>query len=1285
MKRTMLMSVVSLTLATMMLAGGAIAMADEPAVGSVAPANPEFVQYLERAVAGGADAMGDDGQSFGAIPVPLDLSHTAGQIPAAATAGPGMPAGLPPASYDLRSIPGKLPPVRNQGSCGACWAFATYGSMESCLLPAETWDFSEMDLNCVHGFDYAPCAGGHAWMSTAYLGRWDGPVTEACYPYPSGAPYNCTVPRPVCAVQKHIQEVDFIPDRAWTTIKNAIMNNGPVYTTFFWDQQYYNAATASYYCNATITLNHAVCIVGWDDNYPATNFNIIPPGNGAFIIRNSWGPGWHIGGYFYISYHDMQIGCDNALFRNAEPTTNYLTKYDYDPLGWVTSYGWGSTTGWGANIFTAVADENLVAVTTYADSVNTAYEVYVYTNVPGGPTSGTLAAGYPQTGTWSMPGYQRINLASPVALTNGQKFSIVVKLTTPGYTYPVPLEYVSSGYSSGASANAGESYLSSNGVAWTDATVTVDSTTNVCIKGFTGEPTLPIKWEQKPDETEFGIDIRVDSNDGQERVLADDFECTATSKLTDVHFWGSWNNDEVGQITSIHLSVHSDDPVGSGGTEPDNQYSHPDDLLWEGDFTNFTITLYKDLGQTWEGWWDPTDPASYVQQGDHKIWKIDIDIPPDEAFIQHGTTDNPVIYWLDISVDIEPTQGGEFGWKTREYTEHFMDDAVWAIDDGTTPIVWNEMFYPTGHELAGQSVDMAFQLTFQEYTPPPEYMIEFSLDIGSDTELSDPYVDGDEGFDPGDIYLGGPYWVSGLWYSSVTPPAQPGGRDGYKDDASIYFLAGLIDPMPDPPDLMVPPATAVPVGNDQGNAQYIDYLDVDGHDQLSFSLQDMQYPLEQTDADCIFEAKHLQISYDDDMATGWSQGPPLQADVPVIVPSPLGVSSYGADYSWDELSGLQVAAGSPVPYPYALVVPPYGIADEKAVHPDLKPDPTADEKDDDDVDSLDIVEYDETTFEPEPGASTCPYWLFSVDHEAHMGLDPGHVYEVNLSLPPQITPIVVVDHNIHLGLPDGVDIDALEFVWAANPTQGGYNMLALLFSVDENDPLTPMDETGGLMPDKIYISFLNGSSMEFLPDHLADDIDALSNWSDEIYITDTQPPAINTAVSVKTHGAAGVMAIDVLDRTNNQDVECRQFGTTRVVIEFDENIQRVNNNLTDVTLTSGAVTAISINPANQRELTVDMSGTTNAVPLKISFPGIADADDITLIVTEVLCIRQLVGDVNPDLVLTAQDRVFVRDEMGKLVGASNFRMDVRADGTFSSVDRVDVRDAMGTSFVGTCP
>jgi hypothetical protein len=92
-----------------------------------------------------------------------------------------------------------------------------------------------------------------------------------------------------------------------------------------------------------------------------------------------------------------------------------------------------------------------------------------------------------------------------------------------------------------------------------------------------------------------------------------------------------------------------------------------------------------------------------------------------------------------------------------------------------------------------------------------------------------------------------------------------------------------------------------------------------------------------------------------------------------------------------------------------------------------------------------------------------------------------------------IGPIMAVDDVTHLGLPDEVDIDAFEFVGAEMPNMPGQPMLAVLFSVDDDDPLTPTNESAGLNPGAIYISWMTGFFIDFT-DPIGDDIDALTVW-----------------------------------------------------------------------------------------------------------------------------------------------------------------------------------------------
>jgi hypothetical protein len=227
------------------------------------------------------------------------------------------------------------------------------------------------------------------------------------------------------------------------------------------------------------------------------------------------------------------------------------------------------------------------------------------------------------------------------------------------------------------------------------------------------------KWVQLPDVTNRGIDIRVDSNDGHLRTLADDFECRSRSLITDVHLWGSWKDDKKGLIKRIHLSIHSDDPAGPDGADPNNRFSKPaPEVLWEEDFLagQFEEVLYHVVRYPGEWWWDPVT-GQLGPGGDAEIWQIDIDIDPADAFLQTGSSNSPVIYWLAVQVD---TEDGEFGWKTRRWPDHYMDDAVWEVFFGLLPHVWKELRYPETHpyySLERNSIDMAFCLTYTDEAP----------------------------------------------------------------------------------------------------------------------------------------------------------------------------------------------------------------------------------------------------------------------------------------------------------------------------------------------------------------------------------------------------------------------------------------------------------------------------------------------------------------------------------------------------------------------------------------
>jgi len=545
------------------------ARSDTSEIPRMAPINPEFLDYQLRPDAPAFARYTPEGYPLGLVPALLDLSHFQNQRI--------VRLGAFPSTYDLRTL-NKLTVIKNQGNCGSCWAFATYGSLESFLMPTEIRDFSEQNLIDHHGFDYGPCDGGNIHMSAAYLARWGGPLRE------EDDPYIYTQSE----AAKHVQEIIMIPPRSDSTdndrIKQAVMTYGAVYVAMYWDSNCYNSTYRSYYNSSSAVGGHAVAIVGWNDNFEATKFNTPPPGNGAFIVRNSWGPSWGENGYFYVSYYDTYFARRgfNAVVK-AENSSNYQVVYQYDPLGWVTSFGYGTNTAWMANIFQATSDFPIKAVGFYVPATENDYEIYIYKDVSAGqPRSGQLAAS--KTGAILSPGYYTVVLDTAVAVSVGHNFSVVLKLTTPGYNYPIPAEGAYSGYSSQAVSNPGLSFVSSDGSSWFDFG---GYGYDVCLKAYAGLTPLypPLNLTVTTLENNF-IFFKEHIN-----------------RLT----WSA-NPENRTRITShkIYRKAATDLKYSLLGTVDGSQYSYDDRGLKNPEVYSYQVTILDELGRE-------SDPATILR------------------------------------------------------------------------------------------------------------------------------------------------------------------------------------------------------------------------------------------------------------------------------------------------------------------------------------------------------------------------------------------------------------------------------------------------------------------------------------------------------------------------------------------------------------------------------------------------------------------------------------------------------------------------------------------------
>lgn len=501
------------------------------------PVNPEFLRYLQEkentvtndiVLSGSIDLQEEDARlkKTGAIPsVLLHPKPVQGEDLLLAVA-------VRPSAYDLRHE-GLVTPVRDQHNFGTCWAFGAMGSIESYLKRSEiTSDLSEYHLawwayngspaftawDATFGDHPTLDQGGNAVMALAMLARWSGSVDE------DDCPYDLQGEEPLTAennrVVEHLQNAYYFDPSQPSVIKEALMEYGAVNMMLIWNDDCYDEDNASYFMSSNpvgLSGLHSLVIVGWDDNYSRYNFSTSAPINGAWIVKNSWGSDWGEDGYFYLSYANTMTEQDEPFIEPwvflSEPSRNYTKRYQYDPLGWVGNIGYYDGSDHFANIFTASGEDLIEAVSFYTPLPGASFEVRIYTDLLRGddPLSGTRYTG--PSGTLEYTGYHTISLNSPVPVSTGEKFSVVVRLSTPGYDFPIPVEdRKSSQLTDQASSRSGQSFISDDGTTWSDLKdFSQFSNANVCLKAFA---TSASSYPEVPVVDESDIADKLDEGSG---------------------------------------------------------------------------------------------------------------------------------------------------------------------------------------------------------------------------------------------------------------------------------------------------------------------------------------------------------------------------------------------------------------------------------------------------------------------------------------------------------------------------------------------------------------------------------------------------------------------------------------------------------------------------------------------------------------------------------------------------------------------------------------------------
>ena len=375
--------------------------------------------------------------------------------------------GTLPARYNLAEN-GFVTDVKNQQDSGNCWAFAALASLETCVLKAsnKTFNFSVenmknlIEMYSAYGWKMETNEGGYNGMPMGYLASWLGPVNATLDPFDDKGTLS-----PLLDSEMHIQNIYVLPARTSYTdndaIKEAILKYGGLYASYYHSAGYLNSKTNAYYDPYTGNGNHAITVVGWDDNYSKNNFYTTPAGDGAFIVKNSWGSSWGDNGYFYISYYDrvlFAVNKDNQAFTYIlNDTVRYTKNYQYDVAGMTDYLITGKKTVWYKNIYNATGNEAIAAVSTFFNTT-VDYEISIYVND---------VLQLTQNGRHEGSGYYTIPLKEYVPVAVGDIFKIVVKLANPQNGYAaVPISEQLS--TTRCYYAPGVSYFSNDGKKWTD-------------------------------------------------------------------------------------------------------------------------------------------------------------------------------------------------------------------------------------------------------------------------------------------------------------------------------------------------------------------------------------------------------------------------------------------------------------------------------------------------------------------------------------------------------------------------------------------------------------------------------------------------------------------------------------------------------------------------------------------------------------------------------------------------------------------------------------------------
>ena len=351
--------------------------------------------------------------------------------------------------------------VKSQNPYGTCWAHSAISLAESSYIINEGVSPDSVDYNEYHlvhygygkaadsldlfGGDYNTAgnignilnAGGNNIISLCMFASWQGVSDALESEFGAENIENGELPEAILGYEDaaHMENgyVLTMPDMTSSDykadmdiVKQMIMDYGSVSISYYSNHDPEHFRGCFQYYDQEHVEDHAVTIVGWNDTVSKSSFAIEPPGDGAWIVKNSWSKDWGYEGYFYLSYYDVTIG-ENAFAFDFVSGDNYDNNYQYDGGGSI----YGTAGGYfgqvaAANTFVADSNETLEAVGFYTNQINTDYEIRIYRELDtyANPNTGTLVL--TQTGTQTYVGYHTVKLDAKIPITEGERYAVVV-------------------------------------------------------------------------------------------------------------------------------------------------------------------------------------------------------------------------------------------------------------------------------------------------------------------------------------------------------------------------------------------------------------------------------------------------------------------------------------------------------------------------------------------------------------------------------------------------------------------------------------------------------------------------------------------------------------------------------------------------------------------------------------------------------------------------------------------------------------------------------------------